>query len=156
MGAAGASLREPVDWHSINWNQAHWNVRRLQARIVKALKAGQKRKVRALQSILVRSLSARALAVHWLTQARASSCCYSLFYEFLFLHLLQLSCDERPGGSLPAFAWDNVGLASIPVRSTTERPSLSPSSSTRCSFGTPCGFLPTLVGELRAYRVHPE
>jgi hypothetical protein len=34
---AGASLREPVEWHSINW-KAHRNVRRLQARIVKALK----------------------------------------------------------------------------------------------------------------------
>ena len=36
--AAGASLREPVDWHSMNWNKAHRNVRRLQARIVKAMK----------------------------------------------------------------------------------------------------------------------
>ena len=33
--AAGASLRESVDW------KAHRNVRRLQTRIVKALKAGQ-------------------------------------------------------------------------------------------------------------------
>ena len=55
--AAGASLRKPVEWHSINWKKAHRNVRRLQARIVKALKAGQKRKVRALQFILARSLS---------------------------------------------------------------------------------------------------
>jgi len=36
--AAGASLREPVEWHSINWKKAHRNVRRLQARIVKAMK----------------------------------------------------------------------------------------------------------------------
>ena len=36
--AAGANLREPVDWHSINWKKAHRNVRRLQARIVKAMK----------------------------------------------------------------------------------------------------------------------
>ena len=35
---AGASLREPVEWHSINWKEAHRNVRRLQARIVKATK----------------------------------------------------------------------------------------------------------------------
>jgi hypothetical protein len=34
--AAGASLRKPVEWHSINW-KAHRNVRRLQARIVKAM-----------------------------------------------------------------------------------------------------------------------
>jgi len=37
-GAAGASLREPVEWHSVNWKNAHRNVRRLQARIVKAMK----------------------------------------------------------------------------------------------------------------------
>ena len=65
--ATGASRREPMDWHSINWKQVHRNVCRLQARIVKALKAGQKRKVRALQFILARSLSARALAVKRVT-----------------------------------------------------------------------------------------
>jgi RNA-directed DNA polymerase len=68
--AAGASLRKAVEWHSINWKQAHRNVRRLQARIVKALKAGQKRKVRALQFILARSLSGRALAVRRVTTNR--------------------------------------------------------------------------------------
>jgi RNA-directed DNA polymerase len=68
--AAGASLRDPVDWHSINWKKAHRNVRRLQARIVKAMKAGQKRKVRALQFVLTRSLSGRALAVKRVTTNR--------------------------------------------------------------------------------------
>lgn len=67
---AGASLRTPVDWHAVNWRKAYRNVRRLQARIVKAMKAGQKRKVRALQRILARSLSARALAVKRVTTNR--------------------------------------------------------------------------------------
>ena len=71
--ATGASLRKPMDWHSINWNQVHRNVRRLQSRIVKALKSGQKRKVRALQFILVRSLSARALAVKRVTTNRGKN-----------------------------------------------------------------------------------
>ncbi|MGD9029644.1 MAG: group II intron reverse transcriptase/maturase [Anaerolineae bacterium] len=57
-------------WDSINWRQAHRNVCRLQARIVKAWKAGEKRKVRALQFILVRSLSARAIAVKRVTTNR--------------------------------------------------------------------------------------
>ena len=34
----------------------------------------------------------------------------SLFYEFLFQCHHQLSRDERPGGSLPAFAWGDVPL----------------------------------------------
>jgi RNA-directed DNA polymerase len=70
MKAAGASLRKPMDWHSISWNKAHRNVRRLQARIVKAMKAGKKRKVRALQFILARSLGGRALAVKRMTTNR--------------------------------------------------------------------------------------
>jgi hypothetical protein len=37
--AAGASLGEQVDWHSINWKQAHRNVRLLQACIVKAFRS---------------------------------------------------------------------------------------------------------------------
>jgi RNA-directed DNA polymerase len=67
---AGANLREPVAWHSTNWKQAHRNVCRLQARIVKAKKEGKKRKVRALQFILTRSLGARALAVKRVTTNR--------------------------------------------------------------------------------------
>ena len=54
----------------------------------------------------------------------------SLFYELLFWRHHQLSRDERPGGSLPAFAWGDVARmrGATPIRSTTERPSLSPPS----------------------------
>ena len=68
--AAGASLREPGAWHDINWKKAHRNVCRLQARIVTAKRGGKKRKVRALQYILIRSLSARVLAVKRVTTNR--------------------------------------------------------------------------------------
>ena len=34
----------------------------------------------------------------------------SLFYELLFWRHHQLSRDERPGGSLPAFAWGDVAV----------------------------------------------
>jgi RNA-directed DNA polymerase len=64
----GANLRDFVDWHSVNWRAVHRNVRSLQIRIVKALKAGLKRKVRALQIILTRSLSGKLLAVKRVTE----------------------------------------------------------------------------------------
>ena len=67
-GAAGASLRSPVDWRSIDWKQANRNVRRLQMRIVQAQQQNKKRKVRALQFILTRSYSARCLAVRRVTE----------------------------------------------------------------------------------------
>jgi RNA-directed DNA polymerase len=64
----GASLRQPIDWHGINWAKVNRTVRRLQVRIVKAIQAGQKRKARALQYILARSFSGKALAVRRVTE----------------------------------------------------------------------------------------
>ena len=66
--AAGASLRQPIVWQSIQWKPANRRVRRLQSRIVQAQQQGKKRKVRALQFILTRSYSARCLAVRRVTE----------------------------------------------------------------------------------------
>ena len=68
VSTTGANLRPPVEWRSIHWKKAHRNVRRLQTRIVKALREGKKRKVRALQFILTRSFSGRAVAVRRVTE----------------------------------------------------------------------------------------
>ena len=38
---AGAAPDGKVDWHAINWRKIHRNVKRLQARIVKAMQAGK-------------------------------------------------------------------------------------------------------------------
>lgn len=59
-------------WSSIRWEQVEHNVRRLQARIVKALKRGEHKKVKTLQTLLRRSLSARLLAVKRVTTNRGS------------------------------------------------------------------------------------
>ncbi len=61
--ATGASLSYGENWHAINWPQVYRNVRRLQTRIVKGVKAGRMRRVRALRNILTRSFSGRALAI---------------------------------------------------------------------------------------------
>ena len=59
-----------VDWHAIEWPKVYRTVHRLQARIVKAVQAGQWRKVRALQRLLTRSSSGKALAVRRVTENR--------------------------------------------------------------------------------------
>lgn len=59
-----------TDWHSINWKACHLRVRGLQVRIAKAASNQQWRKVRALQRMLVRSFSAKALAVKRVTENR--------------------------------------------------------------------------------------
>lgn len=50
-------------WESIDWNKCEIAVNKLQARIVKAQKAGKHGRVKALQWMLTHSFYAKALAV---------------------------------------------------------------------------------------------
>jgi RNA-directed DNA polymerase len=54
---AGALPGPTIDWHSINWKQVYRTVRRLQARIVKAVRAGKWGKVKALVYLLTHSFT---------------------------------------------------------------------------------------------------
>src|SRR5260370_25194958 len=60
---AGAAPDLVPGWHSIDWRRVWHNVRRLQARIVKALQEGRWGKVRALVYLLTHSESGRAAAI---------------------------------------------------------------------------------------------
>ena len=66
---AGAVSGRATDWHAIPWRKVNRVVRRLQARIVQAVQAGRSGKVKALQRLLTRSFSAKALAVRRVTEA---------------------------------------------------------------------------------------
>ena len=66
--SAGAASHIPTDWHSIPWKKVNEHVRRLQARIVQAMKAGKWHKVQALQHLLTHSFSGKALAVRRVTE----------------------------------------------------------------------------------------
>lgn len=65
---AGAPGHNDIDWNQINWQKVKRNVRRLQVRIVKAIEAGRWGKVKALQRLLTRSFSGKALAVRRVTE----------------------------------------------------------------------------------------
>jgi RNA-directed DNA polymerase len=60
---AGAVPDTTVDWHAIDWQKVFRTVRRLQARIVKAVREGKWHKVQALVYLLTHSFSGRALAI---------------------------------------------------------------------------------------------
>ena len=94
--SAGAASHLSTDWHAIPWKTVNETVRRLQARIVQATKAGKWHKVQALQHLLTHSFSGKALAVrrvtenqgkntptvsHLLTPIAHVTCCY--YYRFL-------------------------------------------------------------------------
>src|SRR5687768_6776706 len=65
---SGAPFGDNEDWHAIPWQQVNANVRRLQARIVKAQKESRHNKVKALQHLLTRSFSGKAIAVRRVTE----------------------------------------------------------------------------------------
>ncbi len=66
--SVGAPTDMPLDWHQINWRRAERNVRRLQIRIAQATQAGKWGKVKALQRLLTRSFSGKALAIRRVTE----------------------------------------------------------------------------------------
>ena len=66
--AVGAVSNDMAEWHAIDWQAVHRNVRRLQVRIVKAVKEGKWGKVRALQHLLTHSFSGKVLAIRRVTE----------------------------------------------------------------------------------------
>src|SRR5260370_23602948 len=65
---AGAALNLKLEWQSVDWKSIERAVRRLQARIVKAVQQGRWNKAKALQHLLTRSASAKLLAVRRVTE----------------------------------------------------------------------------------------
>ena len=63
--------RGQTTWSDINWTAAEAAVRRLQDPIYRAAAAGQQRQGKNLQKLLVRSTSAKRLAVRRVTQQNA-------------------------------------------------------------------------------------
>lgn len=57
-----------VEWHEINWRKLERRVYKLQKRIYQASNRGDTKTVRRLQKTLMKSWSARVLAVRRVTQ----------------------------------------------------------------------------------------
>jgi RNA-directed DNA polymerase len=67
-----ASSHRVSDWQAIDWPKVHREVRRLQLRIAKAIRAGQRGKAKALSWLLTHSRSAKQLAVKRATENRGA------------------------------------------------------------------------------------
>ena len=86
MRAEQTDGRQPMTWSSVDWTATEAVVGRIQDRIFRAAKAGDGARVKNLQKLLVRSRSAKLLAIRQVTQrntalrvsavviARAESC----------------------------------------------------------------------------------
>jgi hypothetical protein len=103
--------------------------------------------------VLVGTLPVNGMPIHPL----AGSCTSSRSCRYLLCLLspfAERSRQERPDGSLPAFAWDDVAQGSIPIQTITVWRWLAPSSSTRWPITTALRRR-YLKGDQRAYRVPP-
>lgn len=69
---ADASFASPRNWKAIHWKALWQQVRRLQVRIAKAIKNGDRRKASALQWLLTHSRAAKLLAVRRVTTNRGA------------------------------------------------------------------------------------
>ena len=58
----------PDNWYAVDWRRVERNVRGMQIRIAKATREGDWRRVKALQRMLTRTLSAKLYAVRRVTQ----------------------------------------------------------------------------------------
>ena len=58
-------------WKNIPWKKFRRNLFRLQVRVYKAIRAGDKRKAKSLQKLILKSYAARMLAVRQITQLNA-------------------------------------------------------------------------------------
>jgi RNA-directed DNA polymerase len=62
---------EPLDWDAVGWRHAEQNVGRLRQRIFTATRAGELKKVRNLQKLMLRSRSNALVAVRRVTELNA-------------------------------------------------------------------------------------
>lgn len=60
-----------VNYGKLNWKKFQKNLFRLQKRVFKAVQVGDKRKARSLQKLILKSKSARLLAIRQVTQLNA-------------------------------------------------------------------------------------
>lgn len=70
-GAVNGPEGGPTDWQSIDWHRAEEEVRRLRQRIFTASQAGDLKKVRNLQKLMLRSRSNTLLSVRRVTEINA-------------------------------------------------------------------------------------
>ena len=62
---------EPLDWDAVDWRAAEENVRRLRQRIFTASQAGDLKRVRNLQKLMLRSRANALLSVRRVTEINA-------------------------------------------------------------------------------------
>jgi RNA-directed DNA polymerase len=109
----GHSLTTSESWKNLPWNQFQKTLFRLQKRVYKAVRVGDKRKARSLQKLILKSQAAKLLAIRQVTQLNAGKKTAgidgkkSLSFEERFTLASELSQNYTN--------WKHQGLREIPI-----------------------------------------
>ena len=100
-------------WMTLPWKKFQRVVNRLQRRLFKAVKAGDKRKVSKLQRLLLKSRSARFLAIRQVTQLNIGKKTAGVDGKKSLDHEARFELEELL--KLKASDWKHQGLRRIPI-----------------------------------------
>ena len=100
-------------WKRLPWKKFRRTLFRLQRRVFKAIRAGDKRKARSLQKLILKSASARYMAIRQVTQLNAGKRTAGIDGKSSldFKERLELNENLRTNVN----AWEHQGLREIPI-----------------------------------------
>ncbi len=100
-------------WSELPWKRFRKNLFRLQKRVWKAVRAGDMRKARSLQKLIIRSQSARFLAIRQVTQLNAGNKTAGIDGQTALKFKERFELEEKL--RLNAHNWKHQGLREVPI-----------------------------------------
>ncbi len=100
-------------WKKIPWKKIRRNVFRLQMRVYKAIRAGDKRKAKFLQKLILKSSAARMLAIRQVTQLNAGKKTAGIDGKASLTHFERLNLSQWLKNHYNN--WYHQGLREIPI-----------------------------------------
>jgi len=100
-------------WKNIPWKKIRRNVFRLQMRVYKAIRAGDKRKAKSLQKLILKSCAARMLAIRQVTQLNAGKKTAGIDGKASLTHFERLNLSQWLKNHYNN--WYHQGLREIPI-----------------------------------------
>ena len=116
----GRSIKASEIWKKLPWEKLRRSLFRLQHRVWKAVRDGDKRRARSLQKLILKSQAARLLAIRQVTQLNAGKKTAGIDgrKSLTFEERFALSSQLRTNTNL----WKHQGLREIPIPKKTEQP----------------------------------
>ena len=123
-------------WEFLPWKKFQINLFRLQKRVYKAIRAGDKQKARSLQKLILRSQAASFLAIRQVTQLNNGKKTAGIDGKLALTFKERFELEEEL--RTKANNWKHQGLREIPIKVVPQRTTtkhfgrkLKPSSITR-------------------------